>query len=149
MMKLYKVGRDGTLYPKSVYPSDWKSEFGYEPVVASSSEQEANDVKTVQKFQAVTAQSPNNIVLRKISLKRQLGLLDLTPEELKEVEDAEDKMEKQAEAAAMATSTITPPPMAPNAPVANAPVTPNNSSPVTPPEDISQEMAKLSSLIGA
>lgn len=95
IMKLYKIGRDGNIYPKSVYPSDWKSEFGYDPIVSSSSEQEQNDIKSVQKFQAVAAQSPKNAALRKISLKRQLGLLDLTSEELKEVEEAEDKLQEQ------------------------------------------------------
>lgn len=101
IMKLYKIGRDGNIYPKSVYPSDWKSEFGYEPIVSSSSEQEQNDIKTVQKFQAVQAQSPENTALRKISLKRQLQMLDLTPEELKEIEEAEDKLQQQKEMMAM------------------------------------------------
>jgi hypothetical protein len=46
-MKLYKVGQDGNIYPKSVYPSDWKSTFGYDPIVSSSSEQEQNDIKVL------------------------------------------------------------------------------------------------------
>lgn len=95
IMKLYKIGRDGNIYPKSVYPSDWASEFGYDPIVSSSSEQEQNDIKSVQKFQAVSAQYPDNPALRKISQKRQLEILDLSPEELKEVAEAEEKLQEQ------------------------------------------------------
>lgn len=97
MISLYKIGSDGNLYPKSVYPSDWKSKFGYDPIVTSSSEQEANEFKSVQKFQFVMSQFPNNPALRKIAQKRQLEILDLTPEELREVEEAEEKMMEQQE----------------------------------------------------
>lgn len=92
LIELYKVGRDGNVYPKSVYPSDWKSEFGYDPIVSSTSEQEANDIKNMQKFQYVLTQSPQNTALRKIAQKRQLGLLDLTTQEMREIEEAEDKL---------------------------------------------------------
>jgi hypothetical protein len=92
MISLYKIGSDGTLYPKSVYPSDWKSKFGYDPIVRSSSEQEQNDIKTVQKFQFVLQQFPGNKELIKIAQNRELGMLDLTPEELKAVSDEQEKM---------------------------------------------------------
>jgi hypothetical protein len=101
MMKLYKVGQDGAIYPKSVYPSDWKSTFGYDPIVSSSSEEEQNDIKSMQKFQFVMSQSPNNSALKKIAQKRQLGMLDLTIQEIREVEDAEDKLIEQQEAQMM------------------------------------------------
>jgi hypothetical protein len=101
MMKLYKVGADGAIYPKSVYPSDWKSTFGYDPIVSSSSEEEQNDIKSMQKFQFVVSQSPNNSALKKIAQKRQLGMLDLTIQEMREVEDAEDKLIEQQEAQMM------------------------------------------------
>jgi hypothetical protein len=101
MMKLYKVGPDGAIYPKSVYPSDWKSTFGYDPIVSSSSEEEQNDIKSMQKFQFVMSQSPNNPALKKIAQKRQLGMLDLTIQEIREVEDAEDKLIEQQEAQMM------------------------------------------------
>jgi hypothetical protein len=97
IMKLYKIGQDGNVYPKSVYPSDWKSTFGYDPIVSSSSEEEQNDIKSMQKFQYVMSQSPNNPALRKIAQKRQLGMLDLTIQEIREVEDAEEKMIEQQE----------------------------------------------------
>lgn len=107
-MKLYRTGQSGKLYEKTFYKSDWKSEAGYEPVVSSTSEQEANDLKSVQKFMAVVAQFPNNTELRKIAQKRQLELLDFTPDELKRVQDAQetaDAMEKQAMAQTQQTPT--------------------------------------------
>ena len=100
-LKLSKQGRSGKLYPKRVFTNDWRSEAGYEPMVKSSSEQEIESTKSIQKFQFVLSQSPNNPALRKISQKRQLELLDLTPEELRQVEEAEDKMQQQVMAQAM------------------------------------------------
>lgn len=104
-MNLYRTGESGKLYEKVVYPSDWKSGAGYEPVVSSTSEQEANDLKTVQKFSAVIAQSPENFELKKIGLKRQLELLDLTPDELKRVEEAEEALEEARKKALEAPQT--------------------------------------------
>lgn len=101
-MKLYKTGSDGKMYEKVVTDKDWKSEAGYEPVVASSSEQEADEIKSIQKFGAVMAQFPNNLSLRKIMQQRQLKMLDLSPQELKEVKDEEEKLKTQSEMAMMA-----------------------------------------------
>ena len=95
-MKLYKVSTSGKLYPKRVFAGDWKSDVGYEPTITSSAEQEQNDIKSIQKFQAVMQQFPNNGALRRIAQKRELKVLDLTPEELKEVEEAEKKAEEMA-----------------------------------------------------
>lgn len=95
MIKLYKTGRSGKVYSKRAYSSDWKSSEGYEPTVASSSEQEAESLKSVQKWLFITKQFPSNMALRKIAQKRQLELLDLTPEELKQVEQAEDMQANQ------------------------------------------------------
>ena len=74
--------------------NDWKSDAGYEPLVRSTSEQEQESIKTLQKFQYVQQQYPNNLALRKIAQKRQLESLDLTPEELKQVEDAEEQAQQ-------------------------------------------------------
>lgn len=99
-MKLYKTGIDGKVYEKVVYSSDWKSKAGYEPTVESSSEQEADGVKSLQKFGYVMAQFPENMALKSILQQRSLKLLDLTPAELKEIEDAQK---------------LVPPPIDPNA----------------------------------
>lgn len=105
-IKLYKAGRSGKVYEKTVYPGDWQSKAGYKPTVASTSEQEEAQVKSLQKWGVVLAQYPNNMTLRKISQKRQLELLDLTPQELASVNEEETQNEKmQQEAAAQPQPT--------------------------------------------
>lgn len=89
VLTLYKVGRSGKLYSKKIYASDWESKDGYEPQIISSSEQEQESFKTIQKFTFVIQQFPDNKALREIAQKRMLDVLDLSPEELKQVEEAE------------------------------------------------------------
>ena len=89
LMKLYKQGKSGKTYEKRITAGDWKSEFGYKAKVSSTSEQEQNNVKTMQKWLFITSKHPNNQALQKLSLKRELELLDVSPEELKQVEEAE------------------------------------------------------------
>lgn len=93
-MKLYKTGRSGKMYEKTVTASEWKSEAGYEPTVSSTSEIENEQVKSLQKWGYVLAQYPNNTSLKKIAQKRQLEMLDLNPSELKEVADEEEKVQE-------------------------------------------------------
>ena len=117
---LYKTGRDGKIYEKIVYDKDWKSKAGYEPTVASSSEQEADDNKSIQKWQFVLQQFPNNKILRQLAQKRELDMLDLSPQELKEVEEEEDRMAKAAEIPATPMSGAPAKPAVPTAPVPDA-----------------------------
>ena len=90
-IKLSKTGRSGKTYFKRVYAGDWKSDIGYKPMVRSSSEQEQETTKGLQKFIFILSQFPNNPALRRIAQKRMLESVDLTPEELRQVEDAESQ----------------------------------------------------------
>lgn len=90
-LKLSKQASNGKLYWKRVFLKDWVSEKGYTPIVRSSSEQEVSDTKSIQKWLFVLSQFPNNSALRQIAQKRELQLLDLTPEELSLVEEEEKK----------------------------------------------------------
>jgi len=94
-LKLNKIGRSGTVFPKRVFSNDWKSETGYEPLVRSTSEQESESIKSLQKFTFILKQFPNNIALRGIAQKRMLESVDLTPEELRQVEEAEKQTPEQ------------------------------------------------------
>jgi hypothetical protein len=94
--KLYKLARSGKMYPKTVLKSDWKSTAGYEPMVRSTSEQEIDNTKSIQKFMFILGQFPNNPALHAIAQKRMLEIVDLTPEELKEVQDAEKQLAQQS-----------------------------------------------------
>lgn len=94
---LFKKGRDGRMWPKVIFPSDWKSERGYEAQVMSTSEQEESSIKTLQKFQFALQQFPNNLALKKIAQKRILETLDLSPDELSEVGEAEEQTQPEIE----------------------------------------------------
>jgi len=92
-MELHKTGTNGKIFTKIVYSSDWKGD--YEPTVGSSSEQEEEQMKGIQKWQFLLGMFPNNPVLRKIAEKRSLEIVDLTPQELQEVQDAEERISEQ------------------------------------------------------
>lgn len=102
LIKLHKTSGQGKIYPKRVFKNDWVSKDGYEPTVRSSSEREIANTKTIQKFIFVKTQSPNNMALQRIALKRMVDILDLTPEEMKEVEDGEKQAQEQMQNAAAA-----------------------------------------------
>lgn len=114
ILRLYKQGRSGRVYTKKVMAADWKSSEGYEPIVTSSSEQEQNEIQTIQKYLFVRQQFPDNPALASIIMKRSLELLDLTPEELKQVEEAEGQ--KQAQAQQTPQQQVQPSPEIPTAP---------------------------------
>lgn len=86
---LYKQGGDGKFWPQVVYPGEWKSDVGFKAIISSSSEQEENSIKTIQKFSFALQQFPNNPALKKITQKRILESLDVTPQELREINEAE------------------------------------------------------------
>jgi len=96
IIRLYKTGQSGKMYSKKVFASDWRSSEGYRPLIRSSSEQEVETVKGIQKFNFVLSMFPNNPALKKIAQKRTLEYLDLTPEELKQIEDAEEQAASMA-----------------------------------------------------
>lgn len=100
-LKLEKQARSGKIYPKRVYTKDWVSDIGYRPIVRSSSEQEEEGIKGLQKFDAVLQRFPNNQALVKIAQRRMLEILDLTPEELREIEETQEEMNEMMKQQAM------------------------------------------------
>ena len=97
-VKLYKLSASGKTWPKTVTRKDWVSELGYRPTVSSANEQEEKKVKKVQMFDFIMQRFPQNIALRKLGRKKMLEMVDLTPEELRQVEDAEQNKEATEEA---------------------------------------------------
>jgi len=93
-LKLFKISRTGRAVPKTVTQKEWKSNEGYEPLVRSSSEQERESTQGIQRFLFILQQFPDNPVLRRIAQKRMLEIVDLTSEELKEVEEAQKGVEE-------------------------------------------------------
>ena len=99
---LYKTGASGKVWPKIVYPTDWKSKAGYRPIVRSTSEQEEEKTKGIQRFMFIKGMFPNNPALNRIIQQRSLELVDLTPAELRQVEEGEKQVEKMQQQAQMA-----------------------------------------------
>jgi hypothetical protein len=99
-VKLYKKSHKGNYFKKTITGKDWKSDEGYNCRVISTSEREQNDVKSVQKLQAVASQFPGNAVMQKIYQEKLLDFGDLTPDQKQEVLAAEKQtQEAQAQAA--------------------------------------------------
>ena len=89
---LYKSTSKGKLISKKVKPEQWKSKEGYLIEARSTSEQEAESISGLKKLLAIRQQFPNNPALQSILQRRSLEIIDLTPEELREVEEAEKKL---------------------------------------------------------
>src|SRR3990167_4326520 len=135
IIKLFKKSMEGKIYPKTVYPIDWRSKEGYEPLISSSSEQEEEQAQGLQKWQFLLRMFPLNPALRKIAAKRSLEIVDLTPQELQEVNQAEEQMQRQIPQ--MMSQDQTQPGQA---------VQPQQASQQQPQEDLSPLLNELSSL---
>jgi len=140
ILKLYKISRNGKAFPKTVLKGEWVSEAGYEPQVKSSSEQEADNNKGIQKFMFILSQFPNNVALRKIAQKRMLEIVDLTPQELKQVEENEEAIQEQLQS--QAQGQVQPQQQTqPQQPQAQP------AQPQPTQEDLSPQLSELSSLL--
>ena len=94
-LKLSKEAASGKIYWKKVYKSDWLSQDGYKPIVRSTSETEQSNMASLQKWMFVMQQDPNNQVLREIGIGRQVDLLDVTPEERRQIEEGGKAQQEQ------------------------------------------------------
>jgi hypothetical protein len=88
-VKLYKKSHKGNYFKKTLKGKDWQSEEGYNCRVVSTSEREQDDVKSVQKLQAVASQFPGNAVMQKIYQEKLLDFASLTPDQKTQVLEAQ------------------------------------------------------------
>ena len=91
---LYKVSSKGKVWGMEIKGSDWKSKKGYKIMSRSTSEQEAEKTESLRRFIAVRAQFPDNFALQRVLQKRSLEILDLSPDELREIEEEEKKKQE-------------------------------------------------------
>lgn len=147
---LYKTSSDGKVWPKTVYTKDWKSDAGYKPVARSSSEQEEEKTKAVQRFQYLMGMFPGNSALTRIAQRRSLDIVDLTPQEVKEIEEAQKQIEAdKAKAASMAANPDPTAPTTPETPVTpTAPADPNQPNQNKDAQDIAGMLDELQKLQG-
>lgn len=90
---LYKKTYRGNYFEKKVYKKDWYSKEGYRERVLSSSEQAAEKRGELEKLDILAGRYPNDPIIQKIVKRRMLETFDLTPDEMKEVKDAEQAAE--------------------------------------------------------
>ena len=86
---LYKTSSKGVIWPKKVKAAQWISTAGYKAIAKSKEAQEEEKTKNLQVLTYVKSLMPENAALAKIIQKRSLDLIDLSVEEIREVEEAE------------------------------------------------------------
>jgi len=88
---LYKKGTDGRFKENEVTKADWQSAKGYEVNITSKQQRLIEVTDEIQRLKVVQQEYPNNQALRKATQKRMIGLVDLTPQEINEIEEEEAK----------------------------------------------------------
>lgn len=86
---LYKKNIHGALVRKDVSREDFASADGYKITVGNKTQRVLEQTDEITRMLAVKAQLPDNPAFDKAIKKRMVGMLDLTPEEIAEIEDYE------------------------------------------------------------
>lgn len=86
-VQLFKKSHKGNYFTETVHAKDFMSDAGYYCRVVSTSERNAKTLEEVNKLQAVSGMFPENMPLKNILKKKALDLVELSPEEIKEVMD--------------------------------------------------------------
>lgn len=86
-----KTGTNGKIYTKTISPTDFAHELGYDIKVTTSAEQEKNNMGLINKFQAVKQFMPSNAAFDVAMKTKLLSILDLTKEQEREIIDIEKK----------------------------------------------------------
>jgi hypothetical protein len=96
VITLYKKGQDG-VYSKDVTTSDWVRPKGYDCKIVLKAEQEKTSNQDMQRLSYVKQSFQNNPVAQKIARKKELELLDWSPDEIKEVISFEENQGQQSQ----------------------------------------------------
>lgn len=86
---LYKKAYDGSIAKKEVTRKDWVSEEGYEIEAGSARQRLVEKTDEIVRMKAVKQEFPENPPLNKAIQKRMVGLIDLTPNEIEEIQEYE------------------------------------------------------------
>lgn len=88
-LKLYKKSLDGRIQENEVGRDQWVSDKGYSISITNKGQRLAEGIDEVQRLKVVQAEFPNNGALRKAIQKRLIGMVDLTPQEVAEIQEEE------------------------------------------------------------
>lgn len=93
---IYKKGRNtSNMYAREITPDDWQSKLGYSVRVWSQDEKDDMDTDSLQKLNAVKMTMPGNPKVDEIYDRKLLEFANLTPEEISEVMEVQNKMREQ------------------------------------------------------
>ena len=91
-VKIYKEGRNtDEIYSREITPKDWMTKSGYRVKVWSQDEKAAQDTNSLQKLNAVKVNMPDNPKLSEVYQRKLLEFADLTPDEINQIMEFEDK----------------------------------------------------------
>jgi hypothetical protein len=92
---LYKKGADGEYRAKTIFPTDWQNPKGYECKVVMTADKDKEDQGTIQKLGYIMNTFQNNPIALNIAKRKELELLDWTPDEIEQVMSFEDQQIQQ------------------------------------------------------
>jgi len=91
-VKIYKKGKNtDNLFEREIAPKDWMTKSGYSVKVWSQDDKNSQDSKALEKLNAVMLNMVDNIKLREIYNRKLLEFADLTPAEVTDVMEFEQK----------------------------------------------------------
>lgn len=88
-IKLYKKRLDGKYSENEVSREQWVSEKGYRVSVTGKQQRLLEATDEIQRLKVVQAEFPNNRALRKAVQKRLIAMVDLSPQEVAEIQEEE------------------------------------------------------------
>lgn len=91
VITLYKKGNDGNYYSKDVHKTDFIAPQGYECRVVLKEEKDSADDLDLKKLAYIKNSFQTNPIAQKIARRKELELLDWTPEEVDQVMQAEEQ----------------------------------------------------------
>ena len=91
---LFKKGSDGQYREKQIMPSDWQNPKGYECKVTMKAEKDQQDQQNLEELAFIKNSFANNPVAMKIARRKELELLNWTPDEIEQAMAFEDQMMK-------------------------------------------------------
>jgi hypothetical protein len=90
VVKIYKKGRNSDkLYSREISPSDWKIKSGYRVRVWSQEDKNTQDIRALEKMNAVRANMADNPKVDEIYKRKLVEWADFSPDEVNEVMEYE------------------------------------------------------------
>ena len=86
---LYKKGADGRLAENTIERDQWVSDKGYQVSITNKGQRLAQGIDEVQRLKVVQAEFPMNKALRKAVQRRLISMVDLSPQEVADIQEEE------------------------------------------------------------